>query len=376
MIKQNSLSFGDPEQGKKKRFFSPHTPEGERIIQVAIESWLHYYDLKVWKPEDALRDDIIELIDIYGPYLMGDQSRKPPQFINEETIHRIIGPLVLARGLLQNDKSAIDKVEGLCARFLNENQHYLPINFDSSACIERSIALIQEILTDDSHEFVELIPPMEDMVEQCVSQEIIISLNQLGISPPEELIKDLNDQKSTQEALMTVLTQLRIAHDRVWLLKNSPGYCNCIKQSLLLLKTDQLLLLSLGYYENQRVPSIDIFEALTDTGNQYTQRKTEIGRDNIDRNLHYILRTALPHRLAQEFAVSLDKIIAMNEKNTLKHTINPYALYFVDNSGVIPCANQRKLLEYCEEGIGSTKGQLVSEGLIKLCQALAPEKDI
>jgi hypothetical protein len=377
MMKGNMQSREAPEPARDNRLFDFRTREGERIVQIAIESWLSYYGICVLKPDDTLRADIFGLLETYGPYFMscmGTYTGLKPSMLSKEVLHNIVASVILARAFLLNDPAARDKVKFLCQRYLNSRKSSLPADLNFELFIDLTLKQIQENLSDDLHEFVELAPPMEDLVEQLILEGIITYCRENNLVLSEELEEERSALNEEQDALMSKLTEVRTLKDRVWLLFNGPGFCNSIKQSLLLLSEEYQIYLAAGYYENQRVHTDEVLESLRDMGKERTERGAKINQNNFDRKIHYILRDVLPERLANEFANSLEHKLNHSDKTNLYRYLNPMALSFTDRVEGNPSVNKPRLLSFCQEGMGSTKGWLMSDELIKLCRSLVMEQ--
>ena len=347
------------------------TPTGERWIQVVMESWLSYYSITSIEVDDAMISDVVILVDTFG-VLMGIPERHTclsPQ--DAETLAKVIRDMLLARSFMQNDRAALKVVKELVLAILTPD---LVRGLDEDAVglmAEKSIRKLGETLADETYEFVEFPPSVEDLIEVCTYEALSEVLESFGKELPPSVEQELQNKARTVQDIMTVFRQERIKEDRLWHLFNAGMYCDCIKRSFLTLKPKQSLLLALCYYDNQRIPDSDVLEVLLDSGRRYTQRGSTIGQGNIDRNLHDILRRVLPSRLAREFAMSMEHFLDTAQKGHSADTTEPAIRTYISNSSSSPCVDSDKLLEFCQRGTGVKKTSLMSSEILRMCRLLS-----
>ena len=147
---------------------------------------------------------------------------------------------------------------------------------------------------------------------------------------------------------------------------HSDAYCTWIKRSLLTLKIKQLIILALCYYQNERIPDIDILEALGDIGEHKTTQGTVIQQTNIDRNIHYTLHNILAKRLTLEFSRILDAL-----ENTGEIASNAFfKLYFVNSIDNTHKFEMKKIEDFCSLNLGTEKKELMGDKIIEMCHRL------
>jgi len=349
-----------------------HSPAGEQLIKVVAESWLSYYGITKLAASEDLIGDIVILVETYGP-LMGITQGQGTRVtsVNIELLEKIVGQIVFARGTILGDRNALANLRELCSAILDSN----PINrlqgLDRGWLIKEAVARVQETLSGEFYQDVE--PPviMHEVAQVCICEAIREHCENSGEKLPAEIRQVLEDKITEYSALLRSYQRLRIIQDRIDQLLNASGYCSCIKRSLLTLRTKQLVTLALHYCDNQPIPDEDMLEALTDTGEHTTRRGTVVRETNIDRNIHYLVRNVLPHRLTNEFARSMGELIGSRQT---KQRLSEMLLPCLQNGcNGIAQIDLEKLLEFCRTGVGIPRGPLMSDALMKMCRLLQRE---
>ena len=347
-----------------------HTPAGEQVVTVIAESWLSYYSITKLKADERVISDIVLTVDTFGS-LMGLQKGygEGVTCIATEILEKVIGEIVLARGIAQDDKNALAALKRLCHSIVGSP----PINeiegIDGTWLVNEGVRKERDVITGEFYQFLE--PPVivAELTKICIYEIVDDSLRGADKKPPLEIQQVLEDRIEKYQALLRSYQRLRIIEDRVWHLLNVPTYCGCMKQALLALRVKQLVTLALCYYNNERVPDMDILEALCDIGEQTTRRGTKVMQTNIDRNIHYLLRNVLPDRLAHEFAKAIDGLISNSQGDRTRMNLHQILRPYIKDTGDSLRADLNGLHELCRRGIGM-QNLLLSDEVTQMCRIL------
>jgi len=347
-----------------------HTPAGEQVVTVITESWLSYYGITKLKADDQVISDIVLTVDTFGS-LIGVQKRygEVVTCIATELLEKVIGEIVLTRGIAYDDKNALAALKRLCSSIVESPPISRIENLDGAWLVDEGVRKVRDVVTGEFYQFVE--PPVivAELARVCLYETVDNSLRGTNKKPPVEIQQILEDRIDKYRALLRSYQRLRIIEDRVWNLLNVPTYCGCIKRAFLALRVKQLVTLALCYYNNERVPDIDILEALCDVGEQTTRRGTEVRQTNIDRNIHYLLRSVLPDQLAYEFAKAMDGLVSNAQSGKTRMTFHPILRPYIKDADNSPCADLNGLRELCCRGIGM-QNLLLSDEVTQMCQIL------
>lgn len=349
-----------------------HTPAGEQAIVVIAESWLSYYGIVQLKADEQLISDIVLTVDTFGS-LIGLQKGygEGVTCIATELLEKIIGEIVLARGIAHDDKNALAALKRLCRSIVESPPTNEIEGLDGTWLVSEGVRKVRGVITGEFYQFVE--PPVivAELTKVCIYEIVDDSLRSADKKPPLEIRQVLEDRIEKYQALLRSYQRLRIIEDRVWHLLNVPTYCGCIKQALLALRVKQLVTLALCYYNNERVPDMDILEALCDIGEQTTRQGTKVRQTNIDRNIHYLLRNVLPDRLAHELAKAIDGLISNSQGGRTRMNFPPILQPYIKDSGDSLQVDLNGLHELCCRGIGM-QNLLLSDEVTQMCRILEP----
>ncbi len=347
-----------------------HTPAGEQAIVVIAESWLSYYGITELKADERMISDIVLMTDTFGS-LIGVQKRygEVVTCIATGLLEKVIGEIVLARGIAHDDKNALAALKGLCRSIVESPPMSKIEGLDRTWLVSEGVRKVRDVVTGEFCQFVE--PPVivGELAKVCIYEIVDDSFRSANKKPPVEIQQILEDRIDKYKALLRSYQRMRIIEDRVWNLLNVPTYCGCIKRAFLALRVKQLVTLALCYYNNERVPDIDILEALCDVGERTTRRGTEVRQTNIDRNIHYLLRSVLPDQLAHEFAKAIDSLISNGQSGGTRMTFHPMLRPYIKDAGNSLCADLNGLRELCCKGIGMLN-LLLSDEVTQMCRIL------
>jgi len=347
-----------------------HTPAGEQVVTVITESWLSYYGITQLKVDERVISDIVLTVDTFGS-LMGLQKGygEGVTCIATELLEKVIGEIVLARGIAHDDKNALAALKRLCRSIVESPPISRIQGLDGTWLVSEGVRKVRDVITGEFYQFVE--PPVivAELAKVCIYEIVDDSLRGAGKKPPLEIQQILEDRIEKYQTLLRSYQRLRIIEDRVWHLLNVPTYCGCIKRAFLTLRAKQLVTLALCYYSNERVPDMDILEALCYVGEQTTRRGTKVRQTNIDRNIHYLLRNVLPDQLAYEFAKAIDDLISNTHSGGTEMTFHPMLRPYIKDAGNSLCADLNGLRELCCRGIG-VPNLLLSDEVTQMCRIL------
>jgi len=346
-----------------------HTPAGEQVVMVITESWLSYYGITQLKAGEGVIRDIVLMVDTFGS-LMGSQKGygEGVTCIATELLEKVVGEFVLAWGIAHDDKNALAALKKLCRSIVESPSVSRIEDLDGTWLVNEGVRKVQDVIRGEFYQFVE--PPVivAELAKVCIYELVDDSLKGADKKPPVEIQQLLEDRFEEYQALQRSYQRLRIIEDRVWHLLNVPTYCGCIKRAFLALRVKQLVRLALCYYNNERVPDIDILEALCDVGEQTTRRGTKVRQTNIDRDIHY-LRNVLSDRLAYEFAKAIDGVISNSQSSGTGMTFHPMLRpYTKDAGGNSLRADLNELHALCCRDIGMKN--LLSDEITQMCRIL------
>lgn len=346
-----------------------HSPAGEQLIKVVAESWLSYYGIAKLTADDVLIGDIVVLIDTFGP-LMGISKGQGTRLtsVDLELLEKIVGQIVFSRGIVLGDSHALASLKEVCSAILDSDPISRLQGIDRGRLVKEGVAKVQETLSGDFYQDIE--PPVivQEVAQVCIYEIVRKYSVDSGKKLPSEIQDVLEDKIAEYSTLLRSYQRLRIIEDRIYHLLNASGYCDCIKRSLLTLKTKQLVTLALHYCDNQPIPDEDMLEAMADAGEHTTTHGTAVRQTNIDRNIHYLVRNVLPDRLANEFGRAIDGFIRNRE--TKRHIPEMLLPCLQDDCSGIPQVDPARLREFCSSGVGIPRGPLMSDALMEMCRIL------
>ncbi len=347
-----------------------HTAAGEQLIRISAESWQSYYGIAKLKASDQFVSDIVLMIDTFGPLIglskgFGEQTSS----IDIEVLKKVIGEIVLARGISLGDKNAVATLERLCSSIAESPPIEEIEGIDRNRLVDDGVRKVCDILKGEYYEFVE--PPLivSELARACLYEITCEVLKKSSRVLTKEIKSVLEDRIAKHEALLRSYQRLRVIEDRVWHLLNVPIYGVCIKRTLLILRVQHLINLALCYYNNERVPDIDILEARCSVGEEKTRRGTPIRQTNIDRNMSYLLRTVLPEILANELASEIGTLVSGKRTSGMKPVFPSPLQPFIKREAGSFLVDLTALNEFCHKGIG-VGNKLMSEEITRVCQVL------
>ena len=337
---------------------------------VIAESWRSYYGITAQERDEQLVSDIVLAVDTFGSLMGLDKGYgEGIAPISIELLAKVVGEIVLARGIARDDRNGLAALKGLCCSIVESPPVSEIEGLDKTQLVDDGVLRVRSIMTSEFYQFVE--PPIivAELARVCIYESVGNCLRDIGKQPPLKIQRALDDQMEKHRALLRSYQRLRVIEDRVWHLFNAPTYCGCIKRAFLSLRVRQLVTLALCYYTNERVPDIDVLEALGDAGEQATRRGTQVRQTNIDRNVHYLLRSVLPDRLAHEFASAIDSLISDDHSGRRAMAFHPMLEPYMRHNDNSSHADFEALLEFCRSRIGM-QSLLLADELTQMCGIL------
>jgi len=344
-----------------------HNVHGEHVIKVIADSWLCYYSTTKIKADDSFINDVVTMIDTFAGVI--GYTKKPGNvtpLIDMDILQQIIGQVILVKGIKSGDTAAIGQLKNICSNIVNTITVVRFDNDEVKQIVDQAIVTIRESLSDVLFEDLE--PPLivNEFARSYVYRVITNYLDNNKRTIPDEIKKLYDAEMANYQVLLTSYHRLRVIEDRIFNLIHSDAYCTWIKRSLLTLKIKQLILLSLCYYQNERIPDTDILEALGDIGEYKTTQGTVIQQTNIDRNIYYTLHNILAKRLTLEFSRILDAL-----ENTGEIENNAFfKLYFVNSIDSMHKFEMKKIEDFCSSNLGTEKRELMGDKIIEMCHRL------
>jgi hypothetical protein len=350
-----------------------HKPQGERFIQVAIESWMSYFGMTKIKADNSTIADIVTMIDTYASAL--GIEKKPgleATRVDIEKLEKIIGQFVLVRGIRTSDAAAILNLKNILSSVINSSPVNLIQNLNIDEVLELGLSRVQDII--DGFDFESIEPPIavERLARGCVFAVLSQNSNNNRIALPTAIADFIANEQAESQTLLNSFRQMSIIEDRIFNLLHADGYCNSIKQALISLKIRPLKNLSLSYFQNERLPNEDILEAMWDIDEGLTRDGNPLTVNNIDRNLNYLLNTMLVENLVREFQYSLQEVFQNPRSPDILAPILKY--YFRRGKNGNNEVDSNNLLTFFSNAINPRNKVLFNDSVLELCRVIERQR--
>jgi hypothetical protein len=355
------------------KYIDIHKPQGERFIQVAIEGWLSYYGITKIKGDNSTIADIVTMIDTYA-IALGIEKKLGLEatHVDSETLEKIIGQVVLVKGIVASDTASILTLKRILRSVLNSPPVNQIQNLNLEEILELSLTGVLDVLSSFDFELIE--PPIA--VERLARDRVFAVLSQTSennrMTLPTEISNYIANEQAESQTLFNSFRQMSIIEDRIFNLLHAEGYCNSIKQSLISLKIRPLKILSLSYFQNERLPNEDILEAMGDMGDGLTREGKPLTVNNIDRNLNYLLNTILVKNLVREFQYSLQEAFQYLKSPDVLSPLLKY--YFRQGKKGNNEVDSNNLMTFFSNAINPRNKVLFNDSALELCRLLERQR--